>query len=69
MSKPKSRGIPASAFMAQSFHGHHADLLEKWLEEDAKRAATDTHATCACGNGWTFDFQAKRVYCASCEGK
>jgi hypothetical protein len=25
------------------------------------------HSTCSCGGGWTFDFQARRVYCRTCE--
>lgn len=25
------------------------------------------HAVCACGGGWTFDFQQQRVYCRTCE--
>lgn len=26
-----------------------------------------SHAVCMCGNGWTFDFVSKRVYCRECE--
>jgi hypothetical protein len=27
------------------------------------------HSTCSCGGGWTFDFQARRVYCRTCEDR
>ena len=38
------------------------------------RAKRYTHAikepaVCICGNGWTFDFAANRVYCRACEGR
>lgn len=27
-----------------------------------------SHCVCPdCGNGWTFDFQQRRVYCRTCE--
>lgn len=39
---------------------HQADVTPA-VEPD-----TD-HGTCACGHGWTFDFQLGRVYCRQCE--
>ena len=32
-------------------------------------ASTASHAVCVCGNGWTFDFVSKRVYCRACEAQ
>ena len=34
---------------------------------DKEPHATSPRSVCGCGGGWTFDFQAGRVYCRDCE--
>ena len=39
----------------------------KRADDAIARVEAPDHAACTCGNGWTFDFQQRRVYCRTCE--
>jgi len=49
-------------------HCAECDLAEfSGATYESAHGRPDSHAQCICGNGWTFDFQQKRVYCRACE--